>query len=47
MAAALQQQIFTTDVDPHLMSALPRMGLRPGLGAARCLVLALAGEHDG
>lgn len=46
MTAALTHRIFTTEVNVHFMPALRRMDLRPGLAAARCPVLVLAGEQD-
>lgn len=44
--AATRHSVATTEVNLHFMPSLARMNLGPGLAAARCPVLVLAGEHD-
>jgi pimeloyl-ACP methyl ester carboxylesterase len=43
---ATRNAVSTTEVNLHFMPILAGMDLRPGLAAARCPVLVLAGEHD-
>jgi pimeloyl-ACP methyl ester carboxylesterase len=43
---ATRQCVRTPEVNLHFMASLSNMDLRPGLAAARCPVLVLAGEHD-
>jgi pimeloyl-ACP methyl ester carboxylesterase len=43
---ATRNAVSTTEVNLHFMPILSCMDLRPGLAAAHCPVLVLAGEHD-
>ena len=43
---ATRQSLHTPEVNVHFMASMPGMDLRPGLAAARCPVLVLAGEQD-
>ncbi len=46
LALAAQQRVDTVEVAQHFAARLAHLELRPGLTAARCPVLVLAGERD-